>query len=148
MRVFGQRHARGQDLLAHLIARPRGAAHDRRAVHRHQNMPDERGGDAFIKQHCPDERKVPLAGNSIGTDRRFLAHYMPDIENWLHYRSVDVSTIKELVKRWYPHIDKARPIKPGNHRAMDDVRESINELRYYRDSVFADRSPKADSPSE
>jgi oligoribonuclease len=103
---------------------------------------------AFIKQHCPDERKVPLAGNSIGTDRRFLAHYMPEIENWLHYRSVDVSTVKELVKRWYPHIDKARPIKPGNHRAMDDVRESINELRYYRDSVFADRSPKADSPSE
>ena len=103
---------------------------------------------AFIKLHCPEERKVPLAGNSIGTDRRFLANYMPEIENWLHYRSVDVSTVKELVKRWYPAIDKARTIKPGNHRAMDDVRESVNELRYYRDTVFMDRITAPSSASE
>ena len=103
---------------------------------------------AFIKQHCPEERKVPLAGNSIGTDRRFLASYMPNIENWLHYRNVDVSTVKELVKRWYPALDKARPIKPGTHRAMDDVRESINELIYYRNTVFSDRVTATESASE
>ena len=103
---------------------------------------------AFIKLHCPEARKVPLAGNSIGTDRRFLANYMPDIENYLHYRSVDVSTVKELVKRWYPSVDKARQIKPGNHRAMDDIRESVNELRYYRDNVFTNRSTGTESASE
>lgn len=90
----------------------------------------------FIKVHSPEPGKVPLCGNSIGTDRRFLAKYMPDIENWLHYRCVDVSSVKELVKRWYPGLEHARPAKPNNHRAMDDVRDSIAELRFYREKAF------------
>jgi oligoribonuclease len=91
---------------------------------------------AFIKQYVPTVRTVPLCGNSIGTDRRFLAAYLPDVENWLHYRSVDVSSVKELVRRWYPAVKAARPSKGGAHRALDDIRESINELRYYRENVF------------
>ena len=90
----------------------------------------------FIKTHVPEPRSVPLCGNSIGTDRRFLAKYLPDIENYLHYRSVDVSSIKELVKRWYPGPDSVRPFKAGTHRALDDVRQSIDELRFYRERVF------------
>jgi oligoribonuclease len=90
----------------------------------------------FIKQWSPVARTVPLCGNSIGTDRRFLATYLPDIENWLHYRSVDVSSVKELVRRWYPEVRSDRPRKAGQHRALDDIRESVNELRYYRERVF------------
>jgi len=90
----------------------------------------------FIKQHLPEPRTIPLCGNSIGTDRRFLAKYLPEIENHLHYRSVDVSSIKELVKRWYPGLTISRPSKSGSHRALDDVRESIRELKFYRESVF------------
>jgi oligoribonuclease len=91
---------------------------------------------AFIKEHVPEPGVVPLCGNSIGTDRRFLAAYLPDIEHWLHYRSVDVSTVKELVRRWYPTVRAGRPKKVGAHRALDDIRESIEELRYYREKVF------------
>jgi oligoribonuclease len=91
---------------------------------------------AFIKQYVPVVRTVPLCGNSIGTDRRFLAAYLPEIEDWLHYRSVDVSSVKELVRRWYPAVKAGRPTKGGAHRALDDIRESINELRYYREHVF------------
>jgi oligoribonuclease len=90
----------------------------------------------FIKQHVPEPATVPLAGNSIGTDRRFLAAYLPEIEDWLHYRSVDVSTVKELVRRWYPDVAEALPDKAGRHRALDDIRESIAELRYYREKIF------------
>lgn len=90
----------------------------------------------FIKQHCPEPGKVPLGGNSIRTDRSFLAKYMPDIEYWLHYRCVDVSTVKELVKRWYPGLEHTRPSTGVLHRAMDDVRDSVAELRYYREKVF------------
>lgn len=90
----------------------------------------------FIKQHVTEPRTIPLCGNSIGTDRRFLAKYLPEIENYLHYRSVDVSTIKELVKRWHPGIEISRPTKSGAHRALDDVRESIRELKFYRENVF------------
>lgn len=90
----------------------------------------------FIKQHVTEARTIPLCGNSIGTDRRFLAKYLPEIENYLHYRSVDVSTIKELVKRWYPGVEITRPTKSGAHRALDDVRESIRELKFYRENVF------------
>jgi oligoribonuclease len=93
---------------------------------------------AFIKEHVPEERTVPLCGNSIGTDRRFLDAYLPDIENWLHYRSIDVSSVKELVKRWYPAVDTSRPRGQGSHRALDDIRESIREMAYYRDTVFID----------
>jgi oligoribonuclease len=90
----------------------------------------------FIKQHVPEPRSVPLCGNSIGTDRRFLATYLPDIENHLHYRSIDVSTIKELSRRWYPEAVAKAPSKAGGHRAMDDIRESVAELRYWREAVF------------
>jgi oligoribonuclease len=90
----------------------------------------------FIRKHVPDARTVPLCGNSIGTDRRFLARYMPEIEDYLHYRSVDVSTIKELARRWFPKADVVRPHKNGAHRAMDDVRASVEELRFYREKVF------------
>jgi oligoribonuclease len=90
----------------------------------------------FIRRHVPEARTVPLCGNSIGTDRRFLARYLPDIENHLHYRSVDVSTVKELARRWYPATMAGAPSKSGGHRAMDDVRESVAELRYWRSSVF------------
>jgi oligoribonuclease len=91
---------------------------------------------AFIREHVPEERTVPLCGNSIGTDRRFLAAYLPEIEEYLHYRSIDVSTIKELVRRWYPDVRSGRPKKQGSHRALDDIRESVNELRYYREHAF------------
>ena len=89
---------------------------------------------AFIREHASEPKSVPLCGNSIGTDRRFLAAYLPEIEDHLHYRSIDVSSIKELVKRWYPKV--ARPQKTGQHRALDDIRDSIDELRFYRERVF------------
>ncbi len=90
----------------------------------------------FIKQHVPERRSVPLCGNSIGTDRRFLAAHLPNVEDWLHYRSVDVSTIKELCRRWYPDVLEKAPSKGGSHRALDDIRESVEELRYYRSAIF------------
>jgi oligoribonuclease len=93
---------------------------------------------AFIKEHVPDARTVPLCGNSIGTDRRFLAAYLPEIEEHLHYRSIDVSTVKELARRWKPELLAAAPSKAGGHRAMDDIRESVNELVYYRQHFFQD----------
>ena len=93
---------------------------------------------AFIQEHVPEARTVPLCGNSIGTDRRFLARWLPEIEEYLHYRSVDVSSVKELAKRWYPEAVAKAPGKHGSHRALDDIRESIAELRYYREAVFRD----------
>ena len=91
---------------------------------------------AFIKEHVPERRTVPLAGNSIGTDRRFLAAHLPEIEDWLHYRCIDVSTIKELARRWHPDAVASAPEKRGGHRALDDIRESLEELRHYRKTVF------------
>jgi oligoribonuclease len=99
----------------------------------------EEAGNAtleFIKAHVPEARTVPLCGNSIGTDRRFLAAHLPEIEAHMHYRSVDVSTIKELTRRWYPGALEAAPRKATAHRALDDIRESIGELRWYRAHVF------------
>ena len=101
---------------------------------------------AFIREHVPTERSVPLCGNSIGTDRRFLAAYLPEIEEYLHYRSIDVSSVKELVKRWYPGVDASRPRGEGNHRALDDIRESVRELVYYREQVFVAALDSADAP--
>ena len=95
----------------------------------------------FIRSHVPEPRTVPLAGNSIGTDRRFLAAQLPAVEEYLHYRSVDVSTIKELARRWYPEVMAGAPTKAGGHRAMDDIRESVAELAYYRTSVFRPPDP-------
>ncbi len=93
----------------------------------------------FLRQHIAHPRSVPLCGNSIGTDRRFLAIFLPEIDNYLHYRSVDVSTVKELARRWYPDAYAAAPKKAGGHRAMDDIRESVAELAYYRGSLFKER---------
>lgn len=91
---------------------------------------------AFLKEHITDERSVPLCGNSIGTDRRFLAKQWPTIEDFLHYRSIDVSTLKELTRRWYPDVLKQAPDKATTHRALDDIRESIDELKFYRSTIF------------
>lgn len=99
---------------------------------------------AFIREHVPEPRTVPLCGNSIGTDRRFLARHLPEIEEHLHYRSVDVSTIKELARRWYPASLQAQPRKGASHRALDDIRESIEELRFYRRHLFV---PAPDAPA-
>ena len=90
----------------------------------------------FIRVHVPQPRRVPLCGNSIGVDRRFLSRHLPEIEEYLHYRSIDVSTVKELCKRWYPTLYQHAPKKAGSHRALDDIRESVTELRYYRDNFF------------
>ena len=91
---------------------------------------------AYVRGHVPDARRAPLAGSSVYVDRGFLAAYMPDLDAHLHYRLVDVSTIKELARRWYPRVYFATPEKKGNHRALGDIRESIAELRYYRDALF------------
>ncbi len=93
---------------------------------------------AFIREHAPVARTVPLCGNSIGTDRRFLAAYLPEIEEHLHYRSVDVSSLKELVRRWHPDVLTQRGWKQGAHRALDDIRESVSELQLYRTLVFCE----------
>jgi len=90
----------------------------------------------YIRSHVPDVRKAPLAGNTIGTDRTFLARDMPKLEGHVHYRNVDVSSLKELAKRWYPRIYFTAPTKSGNHRALADIRESIEELRYYREAML------------
>jgi oligoribonuclease len=91
---------------------------------------------AYIKEHCPDGSRPPLGGNTVATDRSFLARDMPTLEGFLHYRNVDVSSIKELARRWYPRTYFAAPAKRGNHRALADIQESIEELRYYREAVF------------
>ena len=91
---------------------------------------------AYVREHVPDAGKAPLAGNSVGTDRGFLARDMPELEGYLHYRIIDVSSIKELARRWYPRAYFASPKKQGGHRALADIRESIDELRYYRQVVF------------
>jgi oligoribonuclease len=91
---------------------------------------------AYIRQHCPDGSRPPLAGNTVATDRSFLARDMATLESFLHYRIVDVSSIKELSRRWYPRAYYQAPSKSGNHRALADIQESIEELRYYRAAVF------------
>ena len=90
----------------------------------------------YVREHVPDARKAPLAGNTVGTDRAFLARDMAGLEAHLHYRIVDVSSIKELSRRWYPRAYYGAPEKSGNHRALADIQESIEELRYYRAAVF------------
>lgn len=90
----------------------------------------------YVRAHVPEPGRAPLAGNTVGTDRMFLARDMPELEGYLHYRIVDVSSIKELSRRWYPRVYFAAPAKSGNHRALADIRESIEELRYYRAAVF------------
>jgi oligoribonuclease len=90
----------------------------------------------YVRAHVPNAGGAPLCGNSIGVDRRFLDRYMRELDGYIHYRSVDVSSLKELARRWYPAIYKKRPGKAEQHRALDDIRESIEELRYYREHMF------------
>jgi oligoribonuclease len=90
----------------------------------------------YIRQHVPEAGLAPMCGNSIGVDRRFLDHQLPELDQFLHYRSVDVSSFKELCRRWYPDVYKKRPHKAETHRALADVRESIAELRYYREHML------------
>jgi oligoribonuclease len=98
---------------------------------------------AYIQKHVTLPRAAPMCGNSIGMDRRFLAKYMPELDNYVHYRSVDVSSFKELARRWYPAIYRKRPGKAEQHRALDDILESIDELRYYRAELFAPTADRA-----
>jgi oligoribonuclease len=90
----------------------------------------------YVRKHCPDGSRPPLAGNTVGTDRAFISRDMPALDAFLHYRIVDVSSIKELSRRWFPRAYFAAPVKAGNHRALVDIQESIEELRYYRAAIF------------
>ncbi len=92
----------------------------------------------YIKKYIPNAKTAPLAGNTIGTDRMFISKYMPTLDDHLHYRNIDVSTIKELSKRWYPRVYFQAPKKDGGHRALADILESIEELKYYRQAVFVE----------
>ena len=104
---------------------------------------------AYIREHVPNPRSAPLAGNTIGTDRSFLARDMPELEQHVHYRNVDVSSIKELSRRWYPRAYFNAPAKDGGHRALADIRESIRELAYYRQAVFVpEPGPTSDEARE
>ena len=98
----------------------------------------------YVKEHCPDGSRPPLAGNSVATDRTFLARDMPELEAFLHYRNVDVSSIKELSRHWFPRAYFNSPTKSGGHRALADIQESIEELRFYREAVFV-ASPGPDT---
>jgi oligoribonuclease len=99
---------------------------------------------AHIRKHVPVEGTAPLCGNSIGMDRRFLARYLPELDRFAHYRCIDVSSLKELCRRWHPTVYRGRPGKSEQHRALDDIRESIEELRYYRTHLL--RAPDSSPP--
>jgi len=100
----------------------------------------------YVRTWVPEARKAPLGGNSVATDRGFLARDLPELDAWLHYRIIDVSSIKELSRRWYPRAYINSPEKKGGHRALADIRESIAELRYYREAVFVPQ-PGPDTPT-
>ena len=103
----------------------------------------------YVKGFAPEARAAPLAGNSIGTDRMFLNRYMPKLDAHLHYRNIDVSSVKELTKRWFPKVYFQLPKKSGGHRALADIRESIAELRYYRHTVFVSQpGPESDAAKQ
>ncbi|MEU3493786.1 MULTISPECIES: oligoribonuclease [Kitasatospora] len=104
---------------------------------------------AYVREHVPEAGRTPLCGNSVATDRGFLSRDMPELEGHLHYRIVDVSSIKELARRWYPRAYYNSPQKGGSHRALADIRESIAELRYYREAVFVPQpGPDTDTARE
>lgn len=102
---------------------------------------------AFLGQHIEEPGTVPLAGNSIGVDRRFLALQLPEVDRFFHYRSVDVSTVKELARRWYPEVLAGAPAKRSSHRALDDIKESVAELAYYRQAFFLPRPAGGTGPT-
>ena len=91
---------------------------------------------AYINEHVPEGQKPPMCGNSIGTDRAFIVRYMPEVDARLHYRNIDVSSLKELSRRWYPRVYFNSPNKDGGHRALADIQESIRELDYYRHALL------------
>lgn len=141
--------AEGPDLVIHQLAAVLARMDDHvRQMHARSGllaaieaseMTLERAGEltlAFLREHV-EEGAAPLCGNSIGTDRRFLDAQLPSVDRYLHYRSIDVSTIKELTRRWYPALFAQVPPKRETHRALDDIKESIEELRWYRMHVFA-----------
>jgi oligoribonuclease len=141
--------AEGPDLVVHQPSEALDAMepvvvkmHDdsglRKAVEASTVSLDEAGAAvlAFLKEHLPSPRTVPLCGNSIATDRSFLTRHLPEVDRWFHYRSIDVSTVKELCRRWYPDAYESAPTKAGHHRALDDIRESVAELAYYRSTIF------------
>jgi oligoribonuclease len=101
---------------------------------------------AMVKEHVPEPRTVPLCGNSIATDRTFLVRHLRDLDAWLHYRMIDVSSVKELARRWYPKAYYGAPVKAGGHRALADVLESVEELRYYRTAIFQQPAESVPSP--
>jgi oligoribonuclease len=104
---------------------------------------------AYIKEWLPEPNKAPLCGNSIATDRGFLTRDMPELDDWLHYRMVDVSSVKELARRWYPRAYFASPKKGGGHRALADIKESVLELAYYRKAIFVpDPGPSTEQAQE
>jgi oligoribonuclease len=104
----------------------------------------------YIRQFVPEAGTAPMCGNSIGVDRRFLDRYLPDLDRYLHYRSIDVSSIKELCRRWYPAVYQKRPGKAETHRALDDIRDSVAELRFYRETIMrppGEVKPPASEPA-
>ena len=104
---------------------------------------------AYIREHCPEQGRAPLAGNSVGTDRAFLEKDTPELADWLSYRTIDVSSLKELAKRWFPRIFFNTPAKHGGHRALADIRESIQELKFYREVLLvADPGPTTEQLRE
>ena len=139
----------GIDLVVHQPAAAlEGMAEVVRNMHAHSGLTDavltsttsladaEAAVLALVQEHAPDPRTVPLCGNSIATDRTFITAHMPTLDAHLHYRMVDVSSIKELCRRWYPKAYYGAPQKAGGHRALADIQESIEELRYYRQAIF------------
>jgi oligoribonuclease len=150
--------AEGPDLVVHQPPEVLAAMDDVvRGMHERSGLLDDVVGSSltleeagratleFIRAHVPEPKSSPLCGNSIGTDRRFLAVHLPELETYLHYRSIDVSTVKELCRRWYPDAFAGAPAKAGAHRALGDIRESVAELRYYRSAIF--RQPGGPSES-
>lgn len=102
---------------------------------------------AFLRTHVPEPAIAPLAGNSVHADRMFLRRYMPSLEAYLHYRNVDVSTLKELARRWRPQLLEQAPAKSERHRALEDINESIAELRFYRDALFGEVGAATEQPT-
>ena len=104
---------------------------------------------AYINEHVPEGQKPPMCGNSIGTDRAFIVRYMPNVDSRLHYRNIDVSSLKELARRWYPRVYFNSPSKDGGHRALADIQESIRELDYYRQALLvAEPGPNSEEAAQ
>jgi len=101
---------------------------------------------AYVQRHVPKASTAPLCGNSIGVDRRFLDQYLPELDGYVHYRSIDVSTLKELCRRWYPDVYRKRPSKKEAHRALADIKESIAELAYYRGAMLVPAPQPPEQP--